>query len=117
MPSSEEWTPSSGLSGISASRVDRHSRVACVETTKNCHSERSDESPREVHPTDLVKGCPLVTHACVYMLASTSRTLYTGVTSDLEARVWQHKTHALEGFTKRYNVTKLVWFAEFARYG
>ena len=54
-------------------------------------------------------------HAFVYMLASTSRTLYTGVTSDLVRRVWQHKTHAHDGFTTRYDVTKLVWFAEFAR--
>jgi len=53
--------------------------------------------------------------AYVYMLASTSRTLYTGVTSDLQRRIWQHKTHVHDGFTKRYNVTKLVWFAEFAR--
>lgn len=53
--------------------------------------------------------------AHVYMLASTSRTLYTGVTSDLERRVWQHKSHAFDGFTKRYEVTRLVWFAEFAR--
>jgi len=53
--------------------------------------------------------------AYVYMLASTSRTLYTGVTSDLERRVWQHKTHAHDGFTTRYNVSMLVWFTDFAR--
>ena len=53
--------------------------------------------------------------AYVYILANTTKTIYTGVTSDLERRVWQHKVHAHEGFTKRYNVTKLVWFAEFAR--
>lgn len=53
--------------------------------------------------------------AYVYMLASASRTLYAGVTSDLERRVWQHKAHVHDGFTKRYKVTKLVWFAEFAR--
>ena len=52
---------------------------------------------------------------CVYMLANTSRTLYTDVTSDLERRIWLHKSHAHYGFTKRYNVTRLVWFAEFAR--
>ncbi len=51
----------------------------------------------------------------VYILANARRTVYTGVTSDLESRIWQHKAHAHEGFTKRYNVTKLVWFAEFAR--
>lgn len=53
--------------------------------------------------------------AYVYVLANTNRTLYTGVTSDLKMRVWQHKAHVHEGFTKRYNVTRLVWFSEFAR--
>jgi putative endonuclease len=51
----------------------------------------------------------------VYILANTSRTLYTGVTSDLEQRIWQHKSHGHDGFTKRYNVTRLVWFVEFSR--
>ncbi len=36
--------------------------------------------------------------------------LYTGVTSNLPGRVWQHRTGAVEGFTKRYRCTRLVWF-------
>jgi putative endonuclease len=36
--------------------------------------------------------------------------LYTGVTNDLERRVYQHKLKLLEGFTKRYNINKLVYF-------
>jgi len=48
---------------------------------------------------------------CVYILASERNgTLYTGVTSDLVQRVWQHKSDAVEGFTKRYRVHVLVWF-------
>lgn len=48
---------------------------------------------------------------CVYMLASKRNgTLYVGVTSCLPARVWQHRTHAVEGFTRRYGVHTLVWF-------
>ncbi len=48
---------------------------------------------------------------CVYILASKfNGTLYTGVTSNLAARVYQHKCGELDGFTKRYNVTKLVWY-------
>jgi putative endonuclease len=46
----------------------------------------------------------------VYMLASKTRRLYVGVTNDLERRVWQHRTKAIEGFTSRYNVDRLVWF-------
>ena len=48
---------------------------------------------------------------CVYMLASKRNgTLYTGVTSNLLKRIWEHKNHAIEGFTKKYNVTNLVWY-------
>lgn len=46
----------------------------------------------------------------VYIMASPSGTLYTGMTGDLEGRVWQHKTGATGGFTKRYGCTKLVYF-------
>lgn len=50
----------------------------------------------------------------VYMMASGKRgTIYTGVTSNLVARVWQHRTHAIaDSFTARYDVTQLVWFEE-----
>ncbi len=48
---------------------------------------------------------------CVYILASKRNgTLYTGVTSNLAQRVEQHKTKAVEGFTKRYAVHALVWY-------
>lgn len=49
---------------------------------------------------------------CVYILASQRNgTLYIGVTSYLSQRVWQHKGGLIEGFTKRYGVDKLVWYA------
>jgi putative endonuclease len=48
---------------------------------------------------------------CVYLLASKRNgTLYAGVTSNLLKRVWEHKQHAVAGFTKKYNVTQLVWY-------
>ena len=48
---------------------------------------------------------------CVYILASCRNgTLYTGVTSALVKRVWEHKNDVVEGFTKRYGVHMLVWF-------
>jgi len=47
----------------------------------------------------------------VYTLASRRNgTLYTGVTSDLVKRVWEHKNDVIEGFTKRYAVHILVWY-------
>ncbi len=47
----------------------------------------------------------------VYILASAKNgTLYTGVTSDLVKRIWEHKNNLVDGFTKRYGVHDLVWF-------
>jgi putative endonuclease len=47
----------------------------------------------------------------VYMLASRRHgTIYIGVTSDLISRVVQHRDGLFEGFTKKYGVTRLVWF-------
>ncbi len=47
----------------------------------------------------------------VYIIASKRNgTLYTGVTSDLVQRVWQHKHDVVEGFTKQYSVHMLVYF-------
>ncbi len=49
----------------------------------------------------------------VYIMASKPwGTLYTGVTSDIEARVFQHREGLFEGFTKKYGVKTLVYFEE-----
>ena len=45
----------------------------------------------------------------VYIMASSARTLYIGVTNDLERRVFEHKEGLVEAFTKRYRVKKLVY--------
>jgi putative endonuclease len=48
---------------------------------------------------------------CVYILTNQRNTvLYTGVTGDLGARVYQHREKLLAGFTNRYNVSKLVYY-------
>jgi putative endonuclease len=39
--------------------------------------------------------------------------LYTGVTSDLKKRVWQHREKLVQGFTKRYKITRLVYYEVF----
>jgi putative endonuclease len=47
----------------------------------------------------------------VYLLANKKHgTLYLGVTNDIVRRVFEHRSKAVQGFTKRYGVDKLVWF-------
>ena len=46
----------------------------------------------------------------VYLLASKSRRLYVGVTSNLERRLYEHKHKLVDGFTKSYNIDRLVFF-------
>ena len=49
----------------------------------------------------------------VYILSNASRTLYIGLTSDPIRRLWQHREKLLSGFTRRYNLTLLVYYEEF----
>ena len=49
----------------------------------------------------------------VYILASRSRNLYTGVTNNLRRRVLEHKQGLLAGFTKKYRIHRLVYFESF----
>jgi putative endonuclease len=54
----------------------------------------------------------------VYILTNhVNLVLYTGVTSDLKKRVYEHKEKFVEGFTKKYNVTKLVYYEVFEDIG
>lgn len=49
----------------------------------------------------------------VYIVTNKYNTvLYTGVTSDLIRRTYEHKNHLTKGFTEKYNVTKLVYFEQ-----
>ncbi|RMB34313.1 putative endonuclease [Sphingomonas sp. PP-F2F-G114-C0414] len=57
-------------------------------------------------------GNDVARQPAVYIMASwRNGTLYIGVTSDLMARIVQHREGAFAGFTKRYAVNRLVWFA------
>jgi putative endonuclease len=59
----------------------------------------------------IVKEAGMERQPCVYLLASKRNgTLYTGVTSNLVKRVWEHKNRVVEGFTKKYRVHSLVWY-------
>ena len=53
----------------------------------------------------------MIREPCVYIMSNKPNgTLYVGVTSNLHARAWQHRTGAVPGFTSRYGLTKLVWY-------
>ena len=50
----------------------------------------------------------------VYILTNkTDTVMYIGVTNDLRRRLYEHKNKLIDGFTKRYNVDKLVYFERF----
>ena len=48
----------------------------------------------------------------VYILTNRTRTLYVGVTNDLERRMYEHKNKLLPGFTSKYNVTWLAYYEQ-----
>lgn len=48
--------------------------------------------------------------AYVYIMASRSRTLYIGITTDFDGRIQEHKQGILDGFTKTYHCTRLVYY-------
>ena len=51
--------------------------------------------------------------AYIYILTNyTNTTLYIGVTSNLAKRIYEHKNKLVDGFSKRYNLTKLVYFEQ-----
>ena len=51
-------------------------------------------------------------YCAVYIMTNNSRTLYVGVTKNLPRRVWEHKNKLLPGFTKKYNIDKLVCYEQ-----
>ena len=48
----------------------------------------------------------------VYIMSNTTGTLYTGITGNLERRIYEHKNGLGDGFTKKYNITRLIYFEE-----
>lgn len=49
----------------------------------------------------------------VYIMASRSRVIYTGMTNHIRRRAWEHRQGVIAGFTKDYNVNRLVYFERF----
>jgi len=65
----------------------------------------------------MTKGMDLMQdrQSFIYILTNKyNNVLYTGVTSNLKKRVWEHREKLVAGFTKRYNVIKLVYYEVFA---
>lgn len=53
-------------------------------------------------------------YSFVYILTNNYNSVfYTGVTSNLQKRIWEHKNKIVRGFTNKYNVNKLVYFEVF----
>lgn len=49
----------------------------------------------------------------VYLMTNKSGTLYVGMTNDIKKRIYEHKNKLIPGFTKKYNITRLVHFEIF----
>ena len=78
-----------------------------------CHPERSEAQPNGVEgPLLRQESMPSRREHryTVYILGSSSGTLYVGITSNLQFRVSQHKEHAFRGFTAKYEVDRLHYF-------
>jgi putative endonuclease len=72
---------------------------------------RLDTGLRRCDDYFIFYGSVMIKQPAVYIPASARNgTLYSGITSDLIKRVWEHKNNSVDGFTKQYNVHNLVWF-------
>ena len=59
----------------------------------------------------MLKSAYYEKNSYVYILTNQyNKVFYIGVTSDLTKRIWEHKNKAVEGFTKQYNLEKLVYY-------
>jgi putative endonuclease len=59
-----------------------------------------------------IRGRGSVKRYYIYIMTNRSKTLYIGVTNNLERRLYEHKHHMVEGFTNKYKLTRLVYFEE-----
>ena len=66
-----------------------------------------------MQPPQFGQGQAMEKAGYIYILTNKyNRVLYTGVTSDLTKRISEHKSHLVEGFTKKYNCDKLVYYED-----
>jgi len=121
----------SGRAAIRASIIHRMGARLCRPEPFACRPERSEGPRRFFALRKFRRSCELkclrsalesadfpsqrawMKSYYVYIMASRSRTLYTGVTSNLERRVLAHKRKLIPGFTREYNINRLVHFESF----
>ena len=107
------WVPAfAGMTECGRYGIHISNLFVTTATVRHAVEERhpSDKSPK-IGRKHIEVGGKMEKKPAVYILASMKNgTLYTGVTSGLLKRVWQHKNGIIEGFTKRYHVNMLVWF-------
>src|SRR5258708_36000821 len=65
-----------------------------------------------VIPRENSKRHQQMKHYYVYIMTNRSKTLYIGVTNNLQRRMYEHKHHLVAGFTSTYSITRLVYFEE-----
>jgi putative endonuclease len=79
-----------------------------------CHPERAQRAKDLLGSVETEKGqgdqILKARSYFVYILSNRSRTLYVGVTNDLQRRVYEHKHNLVPGFTSRYRIDRLVYF-------
>jgi len=87
---------------------------------KSCLREPAEgrrDDPQRIQSTkfySLADNINMSKEYYVYIMTNKNNTvLYVGMTNDLERRVYEHKNKLLSGFTKKYNVTKLVYYENF----
>ena len=113
-------TPS-GLSYVSPSGCEGSPDGTCAVTPSECegsHDETSAHRGKRARLYDWtcaarvrLGGSPVRSlEMFVYILASKTRVIYVGVTNDLARRVWEHRSGAVGGFTRRYGVDRLVYY-------
>ncbi len=69
-----------------------------------------ESSLRERFASDIIDRRMRQHHYYVYILHKPSGVLYTGMTNDIERRMYEHKHKLVPGFTEKYNVTRLVYY-------
>ena len=74
------------------------------------HSRESGNLVLTFEAISPCKGLHGKTTRRLYLAHRRYGVLYTGVTSDLLARIWQHKAHTIDGFSSKFHVTRLVWY-------